>query len=104
MGSFLLTDLDGILSEDEFATEVLILLSGVLVDTVSGVFDEEYQDVSPYDASVATLIPAVLIKTSDLVGITTSHTFTINGTAYVAAGPFKERSDGFSLVKLAINI
>ncbi|GEM_PF-4841781 len=99
---FSAVDLDTILAATGKAVE--IRLSGVLVKTVQGKFRKDYQDISPYDASVGTPIPAVLVKTSDLVGITTSHTFTISGTAYVAAGPFEERNDGLSLIRLATNI
>jgi len=96
------SDLDAILAATGQAVE--IRLSGVLVDTVQGKFRENYQDISEYDVNLAALIPAVLIKTSDLVGITTIHTFTTGGVTYVAAGPFQARNDGFSLVKLANNI
>lgn len=96
------TDLDAILAAT--GQSVTIRLSGALVKTITGKFRQDYEDLSPYDASVATLIPVVLVKTSDLTGITTSHTFTIGGTAYVAAGPFQARNDGFSLIRLATNI
>lgn len=100
--AFSSADLDAILAAT--GQTITIRLSGVLVNTIIGKFRQDYEDLSPYDASVATLIPAVLVKTSDLVGITTSHTFTISGTAYVAAGPFQARNDGLSLIRLATNI
>jgi len=100
--NFSSADLDAILAATGQA--VTIRLSGVLVKTITGKFRQDYEDLSPYDASVATLIPAVLCKTSDLTGITTNHTFTIGGTAYVVAGQFQARNDGLSLIRLATSI
>ena len=100
--AFSSADLDAILAATGQAVE--IRLAGVLVKTVQGKFRADYQDETVYDSSVAAPIPAVLVKISDLVGITTSHTFVTGGVTYVAAGPFQARNDGFSLVKLANNI
>lgn len=83
---------------------VTIQLSGVTVATVQGKFRKDYEDISGYETSTGILKPAVLVKTSDMAGITSAHTFVVQGTEYKFDGKPHERADGFTLVKLGLKL
>lgn len=95
-------DLDAIL--DATGEEVIITLSGVTVATINGKFREDYETVSPYESVSGILKPAVLLKTSDLAGITNDHTYVIRGTEYKRDGKPQKRGDGFTLVTLGVKL
>jgi hypothetical protein len=75
--------------------DVVIQFGGVPLKTIRGVFDEDSQSVSPYEASQMQIKPAVSVQTSDFTGIDSSHTFMISNREYRLDG--KPRPDGAGL-------
>lgn len=95
-------DLDAILGAA--GEDITITLSGVTVKTVRGKFRRDYQNPEGFDGVGGGLQPALLLKTSDLTGITAGHAFLIRGKAYVHDGKPQERNDGLTLVPLGVKL
>ncbi len=97
--SFTSADLDTILAAT--GEDVTITLSGGTVKTIKGKFRKNFQTASPYQMEVGLLSPAVMVKTSDLAGVTSAHVFVIRGVEYKFNGKPEEEPSGFSRVHLA---
>lgn len=95
-------DLDTIL--EATGEPVVIRLNGVAVKTITGKFRKNFETLSPYESNVGILHPVVLFKTSDLVGITNAHSFTIGGTEYKYDGKPEEQPSGFTKVPLGVRV
>ncbi len=97
---FAATDLDTML--EATGEQVTIKLNGATVKTIQGKFRKDYLDVSPFEANVGILKPAVTVKTSDLTGVTSAHVFEIQGTEYKLDGKPEDKPSGLTLVKLGL--
>jgi len=94
------TDLDTILAAT--GEDVVIMLNGVVAKTIKGKFRKDFLEESPFEAHVGILKPAVTVKTSDLVGVTNSHSFIIQSVEYKYDGKPEGKNSGFTLVKLGL--
>ena len=94
------SDLDTML--DATGEPVAIQLAGATVKTIQAKFRKNYEEVSPFEANIGKLNPAMTCKTSDLAGITNAHVFLIEGTEYKFDGKPNDQPSGLSMVKLGV--
>jgi hypothetical protein len=91
-------DLDTLL--EATGEDVQIILSGLVVNTITGKFRNSYVEASLMDSNVGQLVPVVWVKTSDLAGLTSSHQFIISGITYSWDAKPSELESGLSVIKL----
>lgn len=80
--------------------DVQIILSGVVVSTIRAKFRRDVEVFDPYSAGVVGYKPGLLVRASDMSGITSSHGFRVAGVDYDQSGAPQEQNDGFVRVIL----
>jgi hypothetical protein len=76
-------DLSQFFEEDDFAVQSVIkTAAGETVRTISVIFNTPTQEVAVFDTGVESNLPLVQCLTSDLDGVTKSHTMAINAVDY----------------------
>lgn len=91
----LISDLDEFLNNEEFAVEMTIGSN-----TIYGIFDDEYNAVDLQTGQIAQTEPQIIVKTSDVSGISLDTEVSINGTTY----KIKEiQPDGTGLTTLILS-
>lgn len=75
-------DLAQFFEQDDFAVEAVIKNGSTVIRTISVIFNTPTQEVAIFDTSAGVNAPFVQCQTSDLSGITGSHTMTINSVVY----------------------
>ncbi len=73
----LLNDLDIFFNDDEFAIEVTYNLV-----TFNGIYDNAFIEDQQGQIQIETLEPQIMVKTSDVTGLTHGETMTVNSVAY----------------------
>lgn len=73
----LTSDLDIFLNNEEFAIEVTYNLT-----TFNGIYDNAFIDDQQGGIQAETLDPQIMVKTSDVSGLTHGETMTVNSVAY----------------------
>lgn len=82
--------------------DVTIILTGLHVKTIKGKFRKNFLSVSPYEIESGTLSPMVTVKTADLEGIGSNHSFIIQDTEYKYDGKPEDQPSGITIIKLGI--
>ena len=80
--------------------DIEIVLSGVVITTIRAKFRRDVEVFEPFNGGVVNYKPGLLIKTSDMTDITSSHKFRRAGVDYSQFGAQQERNDGFTQVIL----
>lgn len=91
----ILTDLTTFLNSDEFAIDIIYNST-----TIQGIFDNAFVEDQQNDISVETLQPQVIVKTSDVSGVSHGQSMTINGVTYYVIGI---QSDGTGLTTILLS-
>jgi len=90
-------DLDNLLAD---ASDVIIKLNGVTVKPIKGKLRKRTEVASPHTADTILVIPSLLCKDSDLVGIDRTHTLTVDGVAYKLYGDADPQNSGLTRIGL----
>ena len=81
--------------------DVQVILSGVVVSTIRAKYRRDVEVFDPYNGGVVNYKPGLLVKASDLAGVSSSHGFRVRGVDYDQSGAPQERNDGFAIIILA---
>lgn len=79
---------------------VIISLFGVVIKTISGIFDLTSEAVSPFEASNRIGKPSVTLLDSDIENITSEYTLTIRNKDYCFDGKPMPDGHGMTLIYL----
>jgi hypothetical protein len=75
-------DLTLFFDQDDFAVAAIIKNGATVIRTISVIFNTPSQELEIFDASVESNLPFVQCASSDMAGITNSHTMTISLIVY----------------------
>lgn len=78
-----------------------ITLSGVVVATIPGIFDEFAEVVSPYDSERLVVKPVFTVEAESMASISSDNVLAINGVDYSFDGKPK-REGGLVAIYLAV--
>ncbi|HWT00199.1 MAG TPA: hypothetical protein VN256_08125 [Pyrinomonadaceae bacterium] len=92
-------DLSQFFEQDEFAVAAVIKNGPTVIRSISVIFNTPTQEAAIFDAGAEVNVPFMQCQTSDLTGVTKSHTVTINGVAY-RIGEREDDGTGVSTVQL----
>jgi len=91
-------DLDNLLADE---SDVIIKLNGVTVKPpIKGKLRKRTEIASPHTADTVLVIPSLLCKDSDLVGVDRTHTLTVDGVAYKLYGDADPQNSGLTRIGL----
>lgn len=94
------SDLDMIL--ETTGEQVQILLSGTVVSTPWGKFRENFESLQPFESTKAIHHPTLVMKSSVVATLTSSHSFLVRGVEYKFDGKPEHQPSGFSMVHLGV--
>jgi hypothetical protein len=75
-------------------------LDGVTVKTVTAIFDQSVEIYSPGQADTTEFKPAITVASSDMDGISKTHTVTISGKEYKIY--LEPEPDGHGLTRIVL--
>jgi hypothetical protein len=92
-------DLAQFFDQDDFAVAAIIKSGATVIRTISVIFNTPTQEVAVFDTAVEGNLPFVQCRTSDLAGVTKSHTMTVSNVVY-RIGEREDDGTGLSTVQL----
>lgn len=95
-------NLDDFLDEADFATPVVVTLSGGGTLTLSGIYEDQYLDAQLGEYLMDTVRPRVWGKQSDMTGIHRGDVCTVGGAAYDVLGEPQGDGTGMAMLDLAV--